>query len=204
MFYSEYAWFSAEKRERHFKLYASESKPFKNVTKWLLWLFPLTFLLFSITASGVDCIKQCMKCFPLLKVSLRCIWKSLLVYYVRFAAFCSLCLCLTKSDLYQHWIKKYSDSLERGNAAASLKGIWDEEINSGLGGRPSALGLAGSLGDCSEFSLWKMRTLKGIISKVFLVLFSLILQISYPSIEQSKLRYRNDSVRSMCSNGMFL
>lgn len=34
--------------------------------------------------------------------------------------------------------------------------------------------------------------------------FAMSLQISYPGIEQMKLKYRNDSVRSTCSTGMLL
>lgn len=73
-------------------------------------------------------------------------------------------------------------------------------INSGLGGRPSVLVLPDSLGDWSELSLVKnvgieLDGLKSPSSS-----FAMTLQISYPGIEQMKLRYRNDSVRSMCSN----
>lgn len=42
------------------------------------------------------------------------------------------------------------------------------------------------------------------VSKVLIILFAMSLQISYPGIEQMKLKYRNDSVRSMRSTGMLL
>ena len=64
--------------------------------------------------------------------------------------------------------------------------------------------LTDSLGDCSKFSLVKNESialdgLKGPYNS-----FAMSLQISYPGIEQVKLKYRNDSVRSMRSTGMLL
>lgn len=109
---------------------------------------------------------------------------------------------IPKSDLCQHQLQKYSDSLERWNYSSicDSRGMRDTVTNKGWESDPG-LHSWPVTGSRSRFSLEETEVID--LDVLSSLQFAQTLQTS-PGRDQMKLRYKNDSARSRCSHSTFL